>query len=209
MEETKTVTSFVFVRFSYRRQLRKNMFYPEYVDMETEGVGMTMEEEMRKFLEDELRSHIIDAINSLCKKYSVICWHSSLCLKQLHEPLIRKTSDSVTDLCCFSSAQTSVSFSPSGYVSDPEEEEEQDENDEEAPEEDEEEEDEDEGDLDDSSEEEMRSEGEEEEDDEEEDGVGPHDDDYSPGEEEEEEEEDVEEEEEDGDEEDDDEERGV
>lgn len=50
----------------YRRQLRKNMFYPEYVDMETEGVGMTMEEEMRKFLEDELRSHIIDAINSLC-----------------------------------------------------------------------------------------------------------------------------------------------
>uniref|UniRef100_A0A3P8R121 E3 ubiquitin/ISG15 ligase TRIM25-like n=1 Tax=Astatotilapia calliptera TaxID=8154 RepID=A0A3P8R121_ASTCA len=56
--------------FPYRRQLRKNMFYPEYVDMETEGVGMTMEEEMRKFLEEELRPHISDAINSLCKKYS-------------------------------------------------------------------------------------------------------------------------------------------
>lgn len=49
-----------------RRQLRKNLFYPEYVDMETEGVGMTMEEEMRKFLDDELRCHIVDAVNSLC-----------------------------------------------------------------------------------------------------------------------------------------------
>uniref|UniRef100_A0A3Q0RJR6 Uncharacterized protein n=1 Tax=Amphilophus citrinellus TaxID=61819 RepID=A0A3Q0RJR6_AMPCI len=41
--------------------LRKNLFYPEYVDMETEGVGMMMEEEMRKFLDDELRCYVSDA----------------------------------------------------------------------------------------------------------------------------------------------------
>ncbi|XP_022078037.1 E3 ubiquitin/ISG15 ligase TRIM25 [Acanthochromis polyacanthus] len=49
-----------------RRQLRKNMFYPEYVDMETEVLGVMMEEEMRKFLDEELPCHIGAAINSLC-----------------------------------------------------------------------------------------------------------------------------------------------
>ncbi|XP_078132289.1 E3 ubiquitin/ISG15 ligase TRIM25 [Sander vitreus] len=49
-----------------RRQLRKNMFYPEYVDMETEVLGVMMEEEMRKFLDEELPCHIVAAINSLC-----------------------------------------------------------------------------------------------------------------------------------------------
>ncbi|KAM4537351.1 E3 ubiquitin/ISG15 ligase TRIM25 isoform 1-T2 [Odontesthes bonariensis] len=49
-----------------RRQLRKNMFYPEYVDMETDVLGVMMEEEMRKFLEEELPCHIVAAINSLC-----------------------------------------------------------------------------------------------------------------------------------------------
>lgn len=48
-----------------RRQLRKNMFYPEYVEMETEILGIRMEEEMSKFL-DELPCHIVTAINSLC-----------------------------------------------------------------------------------------------------------------------------------------------
>nr|XP_040038400.1 E3 ubiquitin/ISG15 ligase TRIM25 isoform X2 [Gasterosteus aculeatus aculeatus] len=48
-----------------RKQLRKNMFYPEYVDMETEVLGVMMEEEMRKFLDEELASHIVSAINSL------------------------------------------------------------------------------------------------------------------------------------------------
>ncbi|KAF3697729.1 E3 ubiquitin/ISG15 ligase TRIM25 [Channa argus] len=49
-----------------RRQLRKNMFYPEYVDMETEVLVAMMEEEMRKFLDDELPCHIVASIHSLC-----------------------------------------------------------------------------------------------------------------------------------------------
>lgn len=50
-----------------RRQLRKNMFYPEYVDMETEVLGVMMEEEMRKFMVEELSSHIVAAISTLCQ----------------------------------------------------------------------------------------------------------------------------------------------
>ncbi|XP_068163784.1 E3 ubiquitin/ISG15 ligase TRIM25 [Antennarius striatus] len=49
-----------------RRQLRKNMFYPEYVDMETELLGGMMEMEMRKFLDDELPCHIVATISTLC-----------------------------------------------------------------------------------------------------------------------------------------------
>ncbi|XP_033961398.1 E3 ubiquitin/ISG15 ligase TRIM25 [Pseudochaenichthys georgianus] len=49
-----------------RKQLRKNMFYPEYVDMETEVLGVMMQKEMRKFLNEELPCHIGAAINSLC-----------------------------------------------------------------------------------------------------------------------------------------------
>ncbi|XP_029382292.1 E3 ubiquitin/ISG15 ligase TRIM25 [Echeneis naucrates] len=49
-----------------RRQLRKTMFYPEYVDMETEVLVTMMEEEMRKFLDEELPCHIVAAINSMC-----------------------------------------------------------------------------------------------------------------------------------------------
>ncbi|CAL1591138.1 unnamed protein product [Knipowitschia caucasica] len=49
-----------------RRQLRKDLFYPEYVDMETEVLGVMMEDEMRKFLDEELPCHITAAINSLC-----------------------------------------------------------------------------------------------------------------------------------------------
>ncbi|XP_070849773.1 E3 ubiquitin/ISG15 ligase TRIM25 [Chaetodon trifascialis] len=47
------------------RKLRKSMFYPEYVDMETDVVGVMMEGEMRNFLE-ELPCHILPAISSLC-----------------------------------------------------------------------------------------------------------------------------------------------
>lgn len=46
------------------------MFYPEYVDMETELLGVMMEEEMRKFLEEELPCHIVAAITSLCRSSS-------------------------------------------------------------------------------------------------------------------------------------------
>nr|XP_046237129.1 E3 ubiquitin/ISG15 ligase TRIM25 [Scatophagus argus]XP_046237130.1 E3 ubiquitin/ISG15 ligase TRIM25 [Scatophagus argus]XP_046237131.1 E3 ubiquitin/ISG15 ligase TRIM25 [Scatophagus argus]XP_046237132.1 E3 ubiquitin/ISG15 ligase TRIM25 [Scatophagus argus]XP_046237133.1 E3 ubiquitin/ISG15 ligase TRIM25 [Scatophagus argus]XP_046237134.1 E3 ubiquitin/ISG15 ligase TRIM25 [Scatophagus argus] len=49
-----------------RRQLRKNLFYPEYVDMETELLGGMMEVEMRKFLDEELQCHIIASISNLC-----------------------------------------------------------------------------------------------------------------------------------------------
>ncbi|XP_078147687.1 E3 ubiquitin/ISG15 ligase TRIM25 [Centroberyx gerrardi] len=49
-----------------RRQLRKTMFYPEYIDMETDVLGATMEEEMIKFLKVELHSPVIAAIDSLC-----------------------------------------------------------------------------------------------------------------------------------------------
>ncbi|XP_029958565.1 E3 ubiquitin-protein ligase TRIM11-like, partial [Salarias fasciatus] len=48
------------------RQLRKTMFYPEYVDMEMEALAVMMEEEMRKFLDEELPCHIDAAISSLC-----------------------------------------------------------------------------------------------------------------------------------------------
>lgn len=44
------------------------MFYPEYVDMETEVLVTMMEDEMRKFLDDELPCHIVSAINSMCKE---------------------------------------------------------------------------------------------------------------------------------------------
>lgn len=50
-----------------RRQLRKTLFYPEYVDMETEVLGVMMEEEMKKFLDEELPCHITATINSLCQ----------------------------------------------------------------------------------------------------------------------------------------------
>lgn len=43
------------------------MFYPEYVDMETDVLVAMMEEEMRKFLEEELPCHVVAAIHSLCK----------------------------------------------------------------------------------------------------------------------------------------------
>lgn len=49
-----------------RRQLRKNMFYPEYVDMETEVLVAQMEEEMRKFLDVDLPCHIVTAFSSMC-----------------------------------------------------------------------------------------------------------------------------------------------
>ncbi|XP_067436402.1 E3 ubiquitin/ISG15 ligase TRIM25-like isoform X1 [Thunnus thynnus] len=48
-----------------RRQLRKNMFYPEYINMYIENDEM-MEEEMRTFLDEELSSIIVAAINFLC-----------------------------------------------------------------------------------------------------------------------------------------------
>ncbi|KAG7239273.1 hypothetical protein INR49_029375, partial [Caranx melampygus] len=55
---------FRFIEVSQAAQ--KNMFYPEYVDMETEVLVTMMEEEMRKFLDDELPCHIVAAINSMC-----------------------------------------------------------------------------------------------------------------------------------------------
>ncbi|XP_068443803.1 E3 ubiquitin/ISG15 ligase TRIM25 [Clinocottus analis] len=48
-----------------RKQLRKSMFYPEYVDMETEVLGVMMDDEMRKFLEEELPAHIMAATHSI------------------------------------------------------------------------------------------------------------------------------------------------
>uniref|UniRef100_H3C173 Uncharacterized protein n=1 Tax=Tetraodon nigroviridis TaxID=99883 RepID=H3C173_TETNG len=50
-----------------RRLLRRNMFYPEYVDMETEALGVVMEMEMRKFLDEGLQSSITNAISAMCK----------------------------------------------------------------------------------------------------------------------------------------------
>lgn len=51
------------------------MFYPEYVDMETDIVGMLMEGEMRKFLDEELSCHIMAAISNLCKRFSRVNFH--------------------------------------------------------------------------------------------------------------------------------------
>ncbi|KAM6909458.1 E3 ubiquitin/ISG15 ligase TRIM25 [Xenentodon cancila] len=133
-----------------RRQLRKNMFYPEYVDMETEVLGVIMEEEMRKFLDEELPCHIVAAINSLCTQFTFI--HSFML-----PAVFSQTPPKVYPFCL-----------PSGHLSDPEEEEEQEDNEEAAEENDDDDDDDDDDDLDDSSEEEMRSEGEEEEEDEEE-----------------------------------------
>lgn len=53
--------------FRCRKQLIKAMFYPEYIDMETDALGSTMEEKARDFLTGELHTHINDAIDSLCK----------------------------------------------------------------------------------------------------------------------------------------------
>ncbi|XP_061777218.1 E3 ubiquitin/ISG15 ligase TRIM25 isoform X2 [Nerophis ophidion] len=47
--------------------LRKNIFYPKYVDTETAIVSVMMEEEMRKFVEVTLRREIMAAINSICQ----------------------------------------------------------------------------------------------------------------------------------------------
>lgn len=47
------------------------MFYPEYVDMETEVLLAMMEDEMKKFLDEELPGHINAAIHSLCKEFSL------------------------------------------------------------------------------------------------------------------------------------------
>uniref|UniRef100_A0A3B3ZM00 Uncharacterized protein n=1 Tax=Periophthalmus magnuspinnatus TaxID=409849 RepID=A0A3B3ZM00_9GOBI len=57
----------IWTKDTCRRQLRKDLFYPEYVDMETEVLGVMMEDEMRKFLDQELPCHITAAINSLCE----------------------------------------------------------------------------------------------------------------------------------------------
>ncbi|CAL8326294.1 unnamed protein product [Lota lota] len=48
-----------------RRQLRKSMFYPEYVDMETDALGDAMNQEMIQFLEVQLQSLIIAAVEHL------------------------------------------------------------------------------------------------------------------------------------------------
>ena len=55
-----------------RKQLRKNMFYPEYIDTKMEVLGAMMEMEMRTLLEEELPSHIIAAISAMCKEFCVI-----------------------------------------------------------------------------------------------------------------------------------------
>lgn len=53
--------------FRCRRLLRKNIFYPEYVDMETEKMQGLMEMEMRKLLDEDLYCYINTAINTMCK----------------------------------------------------------------------------------------------------------------------------------------------
>lgn len=45
------------------------MFYPEYVDMETEGLEVIMELEMRKFLDEDLQSYVTNAISTMCKNF--------------------------------------------------------------------------------------------------------------------------------------------
>lgn len=50
-----------------RRQLRKTLYYPDYVDLDKEALSVMMEGEMRRFLDEELPCHITAAINSLCK----------------------------------------------------------------------------------------------------------------------------------------------
>lgn len=60
------------VCFRCRRQLRKNMFYPEYVDMEMEVLGEIMEMEMNKFLHEELPCHMSAAISSMCKDFFLL-----------------------------------------------------------------------------------------------------------------------------------------
>ncbi|XP_061877743.1 E3 ubiquitin/ISG15 ligase TRIM25-like isoform X2 [Entelurus aequoreus] len=47
--------------------LRKNMFHPKYVDMQTGFVNVMMEEEMRKFVEVTLPREIMAAVHSICQ----------------------------------------------------------------------------------------------------------------------------------------------
>lgn len=53
-----------------RRQLRKTLFYPEYVDMDREQLGAAMEEEMKKFIKEEMPSLIMGTVYNLCKECS-------------------------------------------------------------------------------------------------------------------------------------------
>lgn len=43
------------------------MFYPEYVDMETDGLAVAMELESRKLLDTDLPGYITNAINVMCQ----------------------------------------------------------------------------------------------------------------------------------------------
>ncbi|KAG7257164.1 hypothetical protein CRUP_006033 [Coryphaenoides rupestris] len=49
----------------HHRQLRKSMFYPEYVDMETDSLRDAMSNDMARFLEVQLQSLIMDALDQL------------------------------------------------------------------------------------------------------------------------------------------------
>ncbi|XP_077399396.1 E3 ubiquitin/ISG15 ligase TRIM25 [Vanacampus margaritifer] len=50
-----------------RKLLKKNMFYPEYVDLDRRLLGIIMEEEMQKFLNRDLTFYIFATINLICQ----------------------------------------------------------------------------------------------------------------------------------------------
>lgn len=76
------------------------MFYPEYIDMETEVLGAKMEMEMTKFLDEELPSHIIAAISTMCKEFSFIKSNSNV------------TSSKMLFAKCFSLKAMTISWFP-------------------------------------------------------------------------------------------------
>lgn len=64
----EAVISYAFLLHSRcHKLLKKNMFHPEYVDIDPALLGIMMEEEMQKFLNLDLTFYIFAAINLICK----------------------------------------------------------------------------------------------------------------------------------------------
>ncbi|XP_061619337.1 E3 ubiquitin/ISG15 ligase TRIM25 isoform X2 [Phyllopteryx taeniolatus] len=54
-----------------RKQLKRSMFYPEYVDMDPGLLGIMMEEELQKFLDLDLTFYVFAAINFICQRSDI------------------------------------------------------------------------------------------------------------------------------------------
>ena len=56
----------VFVFNSHRSQMKKPLFVPNYTRLDMDSLGSNLEDKLKDFLR-EVRSHVNDAIDSLCE----------------------------------------------------------------------------------------------------------------------------------------------